>query len=191
MSKPQRPQRPKLPSSGRTNLAILQPAHSTLSEDVDFSMELPSLAANWKYQTLSEDVDSSVESSSSAANWKHSVLYLSFFCSVIYFFHTQISHNLLIGHRLIKVRKTSPDLPLRFWSDRTFKILQMADMHYGNGRLTRCRDVLDFEFDWCSDLNTSHFLRKMIEAERPHFIVFTAAVHQLVFSQQKKKKGRK
>ncbi|KAM1467870.1 hypothetical protein ACFX13_033768 [Malus domestica] len=136
-------------------------------------MESPTSAANWKYQTLSEDVDSSVESSSSAANWKHSVLYLSFLCSVIYFFHTQISHNLLIGHRPVRVKKTSPDLPLRFRSDGTFKILQVADMHYGNGRLTRCRDVLDSEFDWCSDLNTSHFLRKMIEAEKPHFIAFT------------------
>lgn len=54
-----------------------------------------------------------------------------------------------------------------------FSLIKVADMHYGNGRLTRCRDVLDSEFDRCSDLNTSHFLRKMIEAEKPHFIAFT------------------
>ncbi|KAM1872921.1 hypothetical protein ACFX13_006821 [Malus domestica] len=68
MSKPQRPRWPKSPPSGRTNLAILQPAHSTLSKDVDYSMESPSSATNWKYQMLSEDADFSVESLSSAAN---------------------------------------------------------------------------------------------------------------------------
>lgn len=49
-------------------------------------------------------------------------------------------------------------------------------MHYGNGALTRCRDVLDSEFEHCSDLNTSRFLKRMIEAEKPDFIAFTGAV---------------
>lgn len=52
-------------------------------------------------------------------------------------------------------------------------------MHYGNGALTRCRDVLDSEFEHCSDLNTSRFLKRMIEAEKPDFIAFTGAVFYL------------
>lgn len=45
-------------------------------------------------------------------------------------------------------------------------------MHYGNG-LTRCRDVLASEFERCSDFNTTLFLRRMIESEKPDFIAFT------------------
>ncbi|GJX71538.1 probable inactive purple acid phosphatase 28 [Tanacetum coccineum] len=48
----------------------------------------------------------------------------------------------------------------------------VADMHYGTG-LTRCRDVLTSQFQWCSDLNTTLFLRRMIDAEKPDFIAFT------------------
>lgn len=46
-------------------------------------------------------------------------------------------------------------------------------MHFANGVNTRCRDVLDFEFEHCSDLNTSRFLKRMVEAENPDFIAFT------------------
>lgn len=49
-------------------------------------------------------------------------------------------------------------------------------MHYGNGITTRCRDVLATEFDYCSDLNTTRFLKRMIEAEKPDFIAFTGMV---------------
>lgn len=69
--------------------------------------------------------------------------------------------------------KRQPDLPLRFRADGTFKILQVADIHYGNGILTRCRDVLASEFDHCSDLNSTRFLKRMIDAEKPDFIAFT------------------
>lgn len=46
-------------------------------------------------------------------------------------------------------------------------------MHYGTGLVTRCRDVLSSEFHYCSDLNTSRFLHRMIQAEKPDFIAFT------------------
>lgn len=46
-------------------------------------------------------------------------------------------------------------------------------MHYGNGRTTRCRDVLPSEFKYCSDLNTTLFVKRMLEAEKPDFIAFT------------------
>ncbi|KAJ4709223.1 Inactive purple acid phosphatase [Melia azedarach] len=72
----------------------------------------------------------------------------------------QISQKLLVNHDQIYLKKF-PDLPLRFRSDGTFKILQVADMHYGNGRMTRCRDVL------------SPVQSTIIDAERPDFIAFT------------------
>lgn len=46
-------------------------------------------------------------------------------------------------------------------------------MHYGNGAVTRCRDVLESEFHYCSDFNTTRFLRRLIEAEKPDFVAFT------------------
>lgn len=46
-------------------------------------------------------------------------------------------------------------------------------MHYGSGTITRCRDVLASEFEFCSDLNTTMFLKRIIQAETPDFIAFT------------------
>ncbi|XP_050919340.1 probable inactive purple acid phosphatase 28 isoform X2 [Lathyrus oleraceus] len=46
-------------------------------------------------------------------------------------------------------------------------------MHYGNGMVTRCKDVLASEFEFCSDLNTTRFLKRIIQAESPDFIAFT------------------
>ncbi|TVU07746.1 hypothetical protein EJB05_41115 [Eragrostis curvula] len=70
--------------------------------------------------------------------------------------------------------KATPPLPLRFRHDGAFKILQVADMHFGNGAATRCRDVSpDGGGALCSDLNTTRFLRRVIEAEKPDLIAFT------------------
>ncbi|ONK79439.1 uncharacterized protein A4U43_C01F6380 [Asparagus officinalis] len=71
-----------------------------------------------------------------------------------------------------RVKRPAP-LPLRFRYDGTFKILQVADMHFGNGLITRCRDVELSEAAWCSDLNTTRFLKRMIQAEDPDLVVFT------------------
>lgn len=46
-------------------------------------------------------------------------------------------------------------------------------MHYGQGVVTRCRDVHESEFAYCSDLNTTRFIRRLIEAEKPDFLAFT------------------
>ncbi|XP_042066999.1 probable inactive purple acid phosphatase 29 isoform X2 [Salvia splendens] len=54
-----------------------------------------------------------------------------------------------------------------------FKILQVADMHFGDGKRTACLDVLPRQAPSCSDLNTTAFIRRMILAERPNLIVFT------------------
>ncbi|XP_047981959.1 probable inactive purple acid phosphatase 29 [Salvia hispanica] len=63
---------------------------------------------------------------------------------------------------------------LRFNAKRgEFKILQVADMHFGDGKRTACLDVLPRQAPSCSDLNTTSFIRRMILAEKPNLIVFT------------------
>nr|GME17651.1 probable inactive purple acid phosphatase 29 [Ipomoea batatas] len=54
-----------------------------------------------------------------------------------------------------------------------FRILQVADMHYADGKATHCLDVLPQQEASCSDLNTTAFIHRMILAENPHLIVFT------------------
>ncbi|XP_006349020.1 probable inactive purple acid phosphatase 29 [Solanum tuberosum] len=54
-----------------------------------------------------------------------------------------------------------------------YKILQVADMHYGDGKTTPCEDVLPQQMSSCSDLNTTDYIFRMIHAEKPHLIVFT------------------
>lgn len=54
-----------------------------------------------------------------------------------------------------------------------FKILQVADMHFGDGKRTACLDVLPRQASSCSDLNTTSFIRRLILAEKPNLIVFT------------------
>lgn len=62
---------------------------------------------------------------------------------------------------------------LRFGENGEFKILQVADMHFANGKSTRCLDVLPSQYHSCTDLNTSAFIQRMILAENPNLIVFT------------------
>jgi predicted MPP superfamily phosphohydrolase len=62
---------------------------------------------------------------------------------------------------------------LRFGKNGEFKILQVADMHFADGKMTPCEDVLPSQVASCSDLNTTAFVRRMILAEKPHLIVFT------------------
>lgn len=62
---------------------------------------------------------------------------------------------------------------LRFGQNGEFKILQVADMHYADGKTTLCLDVLPSQNASCSDLNTTAFIEHMILAEKPNLIVFT------------------
>ncbi|KAK7397490.1 hypothetical protein VNO78_18665 [Psophocarpus tetragonolobus] len=62
---------------------------------------------------------------------------------------------------------------LRFGKNGEFKILQVADMHYGNGKTTHCLDVLPSQYPSCSDLNTTAFIQRIILSEKPNLIVFT------------------
>ncbi|CAL0327899.1 unnamed protein product [Lupinus luteus] len=112
--------------------------------------------------------------SSRIQNWKNSVIYLTLLLTTIHLIaQTHFSHNLLFWNiESVRVKKI-PNLPLRFRSDGTFKILQVADMHYGSGTITHCRDVLASQFEFCSDHNTTRFLKRVIHAENPDFIAFT------------------
>lgn len=65
------------------------------------------------------------------------------------------------------------DRKLRFRQNGEFKILQVADMHYANGKTTPCLNVLPNQVAGCSDLNTTVFINRMISAEKPDLIVFT------------------
>ncbi|KAH1232130.1 hypothetical protein AAZX31_09G058100 [Glycine max] len=106
-------------------------------------------------------------------NWKHSLLYITFLLAILHLTQNHFCHKLFFANQTVRVKK-NPDLPLRFRSDGTFKILQVADMHYGTGTsVTRCRDVLASEFEFCSDLNTTRFLKRIILAENPDFLAFT------------------
>ncbi|KAL9267951.1 putative inactive purple acid phosphatase 29 [Drosera capensis] len=62
---------------------------------------------------------------------------------------------------------------LRFGTSGEFKILQVADMHYANGKSTKCLNVFPYQMKDCSDLNTTAFTERMIQAEKPDLIVFT------------------
>ncbi|KAL6601331.1 hypothetical protein ACP70R_044551 [Stipagrostis hirtigluma subsp. patula] len=55
----------------------------------------------------------------------------------------------------------------------TFKVVQVADMHYADGRSTACEDVLPSQVAGCSDLNTTAFLYRVFRAEDPDLVVFT------------------
>lgn len=107
-----------------------------------------------------------------AEKWKVSILYLGFIYSIIFLLHSLVFQKLLLGYEPVRIKRNS-DLPLRFRSDGTFKILQVADMHFANGVNSRCRDVMDSEFKYCSDLNTTRFFKRMVDAETPDFIAFT------------------
>ncbi|MBA0826562.1 hypothetical protein Goarm_011394 [Gossypium armourianum] len=78
---------------------------------------------------------------------------------------------------LAAARQQSPPLQLsqklRFGRTGEFKILQVADMHYADGKTTPCLNVLPSQVHGCSDLNTSAFIQRMIQAEKPNLIVFT------------------
>lgn len=65
---------------------------------------------------------------------------------------------------------------LRFGPNGKFKILQVADMHFGDGKVTPCLNVLPTQMHTCSDVNTTVFIDRMIRAEKPDLIVFTGTL---------------
>jgi hypothetical protein len=79
----------------------------------------------------------------------------------------------IIFFAVVLLSVTAQKPKLRFDRKGEFRILQVADMHYADGRTTPCEDVLPAQVPTCSDLNTTDFLHRMILAEKPHLIVFT------------------
>ncbi|XP_077245584.1 putative inactive purple acid phosphatase 29 [Tasmannia lanceolata] len=80
----------------------------------------------------------------------------------------------LLAHFLLLLFLVSANAEtLRFGRNGKFKILQVADMHFADGKTTFCEDVLPVQFASCSDLNTTAFVERMIRAEKPDLIVFT------------------
>ena len=67
----------------------------------------------------------------------------------------------------------SPCDVLTFHADGTFKILQFSDMHIGNGSTDKCESIPDDEMPFCSGLNTTGFLRRLLQLEKPDLVVFT------------------
>ncbi|KAH1196223.1 putative inactive purple acid phosphatase 29 [Glycine max] len=61
-------------------------------------------------------------------------------------------------------------LRLRFGKNGEFKILQIADLHFANGKTTHCLDVLPSQYASCSDLNTTAFIQRIILSEKPNLI---------------------
>ena len=120
---------------------------------------------------LKKEEEGEVMEPSKIGNWKLTLLYFTFIFLILHFLHNQ-KLLLLSGNDTVRVKRKA-DLPLRFRSDGTFKILQVADMHFANGIMSRCRDVLDSEFNHCSNLNTTRFLNTLLRAEKPDFIAFT------------------
>ncbi|WVZ65672.1 hypothetical protein U9M48_014995 [Paspalum notatum var. saurae] len=71
-------------------------------------------------------------------------------------------------------KEKAPRGKLRFRrGSGTFKVVQVADMHYANGRSTGCEDVLPSQVAGCTDLNTTAFLYRVFRAEDPDLVVFT------------------
>jgi hypothetical protein len=59
--------------------------------------------------------------------WKHSLLYLGSIFLILHLLHNLVAHKLLLGNDTVRVKR-HPDLPLRFRSDGTFKILQVVSI---------------------------------------------------------------
>ena len=59
---------------------------------------------------------------------------------------------------------------LSFNSDETFKILQVSDTHFRDAKSPDCEDV---DFTPCSYKNTTYFLERSLEKEKPDLVVFS------------------
>nr|CAB3454049.1 unnamed protein product [Digitaria exilis] len=79
------------------------------------------------------------------------------------------------GNKGAHARAAGGATRLRFRQESgTFKVVQVADMHYADGRTTDCEDVLPSQVPGCSDLNTTAFLYRVFRAEDPDLVIFTA-----------------
>ena len=67
-----------------------------------------------------------------------------------------------------------PAATMDFAANGKFKILQFADMHFENGLNTSCSALTPEQMKWpCSDQNTTDFLHRLIDLEKPDLVIFT------------------
>ena len=63
---------------------------------------------------------------------------------------------------------------LSFHSDGKFKIMQVADVHFGDGTTDKCQDLTEKEERFkCSSLNSTDFIEEIYDLEKPDLIVYT------------------
>ncbi|KAH7578140.1 hypothetical protein ACOSP7_000700 [Xanthoceras sorbifolium] len=103
-------------------------------------------------------------------NTKRSTVSISYYDSNLV---TMVAVVVLLSTCFVPSLGVKQEQKLRFGRNGEFKILQVADMHYADGKTTPCRDVLPSQVATCSDLNTTAFLNRLILAEKPDLIVFT------------------
>lgn len=90
------------------------------SNDASFSFGFKTPATDFRFP------DGMIETEF-PTTWKQSFLYLSFILTSLYLLHSSVLQRLLLGHEKVHVKRL-PDLPLRFRSDGTFKILQVSPL---------------------------------------------------------------
>ena len=56
----------------------------------------------------------------------------------------------------------------------SFKILQAADIHFGNGKTDKCVDINVSKYPYsCSSLNSTQFIKSIVDIEKPDLIIYT------------------
>ena len=61
--------------------------------------------------------------------------------------------------------------------NKSFKILQVSDLHFGNGATDYCFDITDKERNYsCNSLNSTNFIKSVYELEKPDMVVYTGDV---------------
>lgn len=63
---------------------------------------------------------------------------------------------------------------LPFHSNGNFKILQVADVHFGNGKTDKCKDLTETEQQFaCNSYNSTSFIEEIYNLEKPDLVVYT------------------
>lgn len=73
---------------------------------------------------------------------------------------------------LLAAVTSAENVKLNMNADGTFKITQFADIHFTSGTLKQCSDISPDQRP-CSDYNTTDFIARVLDAERPNLAVFT------------------
>ena len=104
--------------------------------------------------------------SSCCSNFSLPTLYRMFCCSV---FCMVLMSAALYYPEFINTNQT-----ISFNPNGNFKIMQVADVHFGNGETDNCKDLSEEDQKYpCSSLNSTSFIEKIYELEKPDLVVYT------------------